>query len=308
MVDDCSVFSCRVECDYEAALIVQSSRMVNFGVERRVIRRAPLNRETLRLKLKQDMLSANNQPSVLDKYGYTLKPFDVSRFHFYHEIGSGARPSSLVIPRSTRTSRPTVSLEERLNRFRGRRISVETTHHSDKDGNNGTDDEFPEFVPDSIGVDIPDLYDNMEPKYGGLIDTRMGITDSHIDDATYGLNSIYCPGHSGHIESHGPNHATITVEDLPPLEDEIPDLVDFPQHVNNGPIKSNDHQPDEPLGILKAAFESDESDNELFTDADDLTDDYEPDITYKGHSAHYRNYGIKSEFSRPVEILIDRKS
>jgi DNA-directed RNA polymerase II subunit RPB1 len=54
--------------------------------------------------------------------------------------------------------------------------------------------------PDSIGIDIPDLYDNMEPKRGGLIDTRMGVTDSHIDCATCGLNSIYCVGHFGHID------------------------------------------------------------------------------------------------------------
>lgn len=53
---------------------------------------------------------------------------------------------------------------------------------------------------ESIGVDIPDLYDNMEPKRGGLIDTRMGVTDSHIDCATCGLNSVYCVGHFGHID------------------------------------------------------------------------------------------------------------
>ena len=27
---------------------------------------------------------------------------------------------------------------------------------------------------DSVGVDIPDLYENQEPKIGGLIDTRLG--------------------------------------------------------------------------------------------------------------------------------------
>ncbi len=53
---------------------------------------------------------------------------------------------------------------------------------------------------DSIGIDIPDLYDNMEPKRGGLIDTRLGVTDSHIDCATCGLNSTYCVGHFGHID------------------------------------------------------------------------------------------------------------
>ncbi|CAH6421787.1 DNA-directed RNA polymerase subunit RPB1 [uncultured virus] len=53
---------------------------------------------------------------------------------------------------------------------------------------------------DSLGIDIPDLYDNMEPKRGGLIDTRMGSTDNYIDCSTCGLNSTFCPGHFGHID------------------------------------------------------------------------------------------------------------
>jgi len=52
----------------------------------------------------------------------------------------------------------------------------------------------------TIGIDIPDLYDNMEPKGGGLIDPRLGVTDSYIDCAACGLNSLYCPGHFGHID------------------------------------------------------------------------------------------------------------
>ncbi len=51
------------------------------------------------------------------------------------------------------------------------------------------------FGKDSVGVDIPDLYDNLEPKRGGLIDPRMGTTDSHLDCAKCGLNSTYCVGH-----------------------------------------------------------------------------------------------------------------
>jgi len=50
------------------------------------------------------------------------------------------------------------------------------------------------------GIRIPDLYDNMEPKRGGLIDNRLGTTDNHINCATCGFNSIICPGHFGHIE------------------------------------------------------------------------------------------------------------
>ena len=53
---------------------------------------------------------------------------------------------------------------------------------------------------DTIGIDIPDLYDNLEPKKGGLIDPRLGTTDNHIICATCGLNSTYCVGHFGHIE------------------------------------------------------------------------------------------------------------
>ena len=51
----------------------------------------------------------------------------------------------------------------------------------------------------SIGIDKPDLYDNMEPKKGGLIDTRMGVTDSHLSCETCGLDSKHCVGHFGHI-------------------------------------------------------------------------------------------------------------
>ena len=53
---------------------------------------------------------------------------------------------------------------------------------------------------DTVGIDIPDLYDNMEPKRGGLIDTRMGTTDRHIDCSTCGLDDHHCVGHFGHIE------------------------------------------------------------------------------------------------------------
>lgn len=53
---------------------------------------------------------------------------------------------------------------------------------------------------DTVGIDIPDLYDNTEPKKGGLIDTRLGTTDPHIECSTCGLNSNYCVGHFGHID------------------------------------------------------------------------------------------------------------
>jgi DNA-directed RNA polymerase II subunit RPB1 len=53
---------------------------------------------------------------------------------------------------------------------------------------------------DTDGITIPDLYDNAEPKRGGLIDSRLGTTDNHIDCATCGLNNLYCVGHFGHIK------------------------------------------------------------------------------------------------------------
>lgn len=53
---------------------------------------------------------------------------------------------------------------------------------------------------DTHGIDTAELYDNTEPKKGGLIDTRMGTTDPHIECSTCGLSSNYCVGHFGHID------------------------------------------------------------------------------------------------------------
>lgn len=52
---------------------------------------------------------------------------------------------------------------------------------------------------DSMGIENSDLYDNLEPKKGGLIDTRLGPCDNHIDCGTCGLDTISCNGHPGHI-------------------------------------------------------------------------------------------------------------
>ena len=52
---------------------------------------------------------------------------------------------------------------------------------------------------DTNGIEIPDLYDVLEPKRNGLIDPRMGTTDNSIDCATCGYNNAYCIGHFGHI-------------------------------------------------------------------------------------------------------------
>jgi DNA-directed RNA polymerase II subunit RPB1 len=53
---------------------------------------------------------------------------------------------------------------------------------------------------DTPGIDIPELYENLNPKKGGLIDTRLGTTDNHLECATCGLNPIWCVGHFGHIK------------------------------------------------------------------------------------------------------------
>lgn len=51
---------------------------------------------------------------------------------------------------------------------------------------------------DPFGIDHADLYDNMEPRRGGLIDPRMGVINKYQECATCGLDD--CVGHFGHIE------------------------------------------------------------------------------------------------------------
>lgn len=52
----------------------------------------------------------------------------------------------------------------------------------------------------SLGVELPELYDNSEPKFGGLIDTRLGVSLLNINCATCGFDSENCIGHFGHID------------------------------------------------------------------------------------------------------------
>lgn len=49
------------------------------------------------------------------------------------------------------------------------------------------------------GIDVVDLYDNSEPKRGGLIDSRLGTISNEYNCATCGYNTTYCPGHTAHI-------------------------------------------------------------------------------------------------------------
>ena len=52
----------------------------------------------------------------------------------------------------------------------------------------------------SIGIEHAELYDNLEPKRGGLIDPRMGTSSNSLSCTTCGLNILYCVGHFGHIK------------------------------------------------------------------------------------------------------------
>lgn len=53
---------------------------------------------------------------------------------------------------------------------------------------------------DTFGINLPESYDNFEPKKGGLVDLRMGSCDIHLNCTTCGLDSIKCPGHFGHTD------------------------------------------------------------------------------------------------------------
>lgn len=53
---------------------------------------------------------------------------------------------------------------------------------------------------DPFGINLPEAYENYEPKKGGLVDLRMGTCDPYLNCTTCGLNYMDCPGHFGHIE------------------------------------------------------------------------------------------------------------
>ena len=53
---------------------------------------------------------------------------------------------------------------------------------------------------DPFGINLPESYENYEPKKGGLVDLRLGTCDIYLNCTTCGLNSIDCPGHFGHTE------------------------------------------------------------------------------------------------------------
>jgi len=55
-------------------------------------------------------------------------------------------------------------------------------------------------INDRYGIVISEAYENGEPKQGGLIDKRLGVTEQHIYCDTCGLMTNDCPGHFGHTE------------------------------------------------------------------------------------------------------------
>jgi DNA-directed RNA polymerase beta' subunit len=55
-------------------------------------------------------------------------------------------------------------------------------------------------VNDTFGISVPETYESNEPKRGGLVDPRLGTTDSQMLCATCNLESKDCPGHFGHTE------------------------------------------------------------------------------------------------------------
>ena len=51
---------------------------------------------------------------------------------------------------------------------------------------------------DPFGINLPESYENYEPKKGGLVDLRLGTCDPYLNCTTCGLNTNDCPGHFGH--------------------------------------------------------------------------------------------------------------
>ena len=64
--------------------------------------------------------------------------------------------------------------------------------------------DYSSVTKDEYGIYLPESYENSEPKRGGLVDTRLGITDLNLDCAYCGLKAKDCPGHFGHTELSEP--------------------------------------------------------------------------------------------------------
>ena len=64
--------------------------------------------------------------------------------------------------------------------------------------------DYSSVMKDVNGINLPESYENSEPKRGGLVDTRLGITDTNLDCAYCGLSAKDCPGHFGHTKLVSP--------------------------------------------------------------------------------------------------------
>jgi DNA-directed RNA polymerase II subunit RPB1 len=64
--------------------------------------------------------------------------------------------------------------------------------------------DYSSVMKDTNGINLPESYENSEPKRGGLVDTRLGITDANLDCAYCGLGAKDCPGHFGHTKLVAP--------------------------------------------------------------------------------------------------------
>lgn len=54
------------------------------------------------------------------------------------------------------------------------------------------------------GIDVAELYQDMEPRKNGLLDPALGTTDRNANCSSCKLNSTECPGHFSHIKLHEP--------------------------------------------------------------------------------------------------------
>jgi len=63
----------------------------------------------------------------------------------------------------------------------------------------GNDEIKKNSVIDGDGIIFSDTYDNSEPKIGGIIDPRLGVTDQFMLCSTCKTNYLQCPGHFGHL-------------------------------------------------------------------------------------------------------------
>ncbi|AVL94696.2 directed RNA polymerase (II) subunit 1 [Moumouvirus australiensis] len=55
-------------------------------------------------------------------------------------------------------------------------------------------------ISDPNGITVAEIQNNNEPVQGGVIDRRLGVTESRIECATCGETALKCPGHFGHIK------------------------------------------------------------------------------------------------------------